>query len=113
MCAIKPNKPLAENSRGNVSGNAARSTSPPHTVMIRLYGKIIQENPETVVTDSVIFALLAERGMGPKLYGVFTEGRVEEYVPVSVHCQLVVNDMGQVKGRSYSQKCQDFLGCNY
>lgn len=75
MCAIKPEKrqPAPEGSKDDV----------PHTVMIRIYGKIIQENPETVVTDSVIFALLAERGMGPKLYGVFTEGRVEEYIPVS------------------------------
>ena len=52
-------------------------------VLVRLYGQIIQENPETVLTDSVIFALLAEKKMGPKLYGVFTGGRVEEYVPVS------------------------------
>jgi len=51
-------------------------------VLVRLYGQIIQENPETVLTDSVIFALLAEKEMGPKLYGVFTGGRVEEYVPV-------------------------------
>lgn len=36
----------------------------------------------TVLTDSVIYALLAEKGMGPKLYGVFTTGRIEEYVPV-------------------------------
>jgi len=51
-------------------------------VLIRIYGQIIQERPETVLTDSVIFALLAEKGTGPKLYGVFTTGRVEEYVPV-------------------------------
>lgn len=55
----------------------------PTKVLLRLYGQIIRENPETVLTDSVIFALLAEKNMGPKLYGVFTEGRVEEYVPVS------------------------------
>lgn len=53
-------------------------------VLIRFYGQIIQDNPETVLTDSVIFALLAEKGMGPQLYGVFTGGRVEEYVPSRV-----------------------------
>ncbi len=31
---------------------------------------------------ALIFALLAEKRMGPKLYGVFTGGRVEEYVKV-------------------------------
>ncbi|KAK2186326.1 hypothetical protein NP493_205g00032 [Ridgeia piscesae] len=49
-------------------------------VMLRIYGQIILENPEMVVTDSVIFALLAEKGLGPKLHGVFTGGRVEEYI---------------------------------
>lgn len=53
----------------------------PVKVLLRIYGQIIQESPETVLTDSVIFALLAEKCMGPKLYGVFTGGRVEEYVP--------------------------------
>lgn len=52
----------------------------PSKVLLRLYGRIIQENPETVITDSVIFSLLAEKQMGPRLYGVFTGGRVEEYI---------------------------------
>ncbi len=60
-----------------------KSDKEPRKVLLRMYGQIIQENPETVVTDSVIFALLAEKKMGPKLHGVFTGGRVEEYVPVS------------------------------
>ena len=51
-------------------------------MLLRIYGQIIREHPETVVKDSVIFALLAERQMGPKLYGVFTAGRVEEYIKV-------------------------------
>ena len=58
-------------------------------VMLRIYGQIIHENPEMVVTDSVIFALLAEKGLGPKLHGVFTGGRVEEYISVSISvCQI-------------------------
>ena len=58
-------------------------------VMLRIYGQIIHENPEMVVTDSVIFALLAEKGLGPKLHGVFTGGRVEEYISVSISgCQF-------------------------
>ena len=58
----------------------------PGKVLLRIYGQIIKENPETVVTDSVIYGLLAEKKKGPKLYGVFTEGRVEEYVEVSRFC---------------------------
>ena len=54
----------------------------PRRVLLRIYGQIIHGHPDMVLTDSVIFALLAEKGMGPKLYGVFTTGRLEEYVPV-------------------------------
>ena len=57
----------------------------PRKVLLRLYGQIIRENPDTVLTDSVIFALLSEKQLGPKLYGVFTHGRIEEYVPVRLH----------------------------
>lgn len=60
----------------------------PVKVLLRIYGQIICANPETVLNDSVIFALLAEKNMGPKLYGVFTEGRIEEYVPVSQELNL-------------------------
>ena len=55
-------------------------------IMLRVYGKIIRDHPEIVVTDSVIFALLAEKNMGPKLFGVFTGGRVEEYIKVCKMC---------------------------
>ena len=58
----------------------------PRKVVLRIYGQIIQENPETVIVDSVVFSLLAEKKMGPKLYGVFTGGRVEEYVKVRWTC---------------------------
>ena len=40
------------------------------------------EKPEKIVTDSVISILLAERGMGPKVYGTFIGGRVGEYIEV-------------------------------
>lgn len=29
-----------------------------------------------------MFAILAERTLGPKLYGIFPEGRLEQYLPV-------------------------------
>lgn len=32
--------------------------------------------------DSVIFTLLSERRLGPRLHGVFSGGRIEEFIPV-------------------------------
>lgn len=45
---------------------------------------------EAMVLESVMFAILAERALGPKLYGIFPQGRLEEFIPVSpVHDYLV------------------------
>ncbi|VDK63947.1 unnamed protein product [Onchocerca ochengi] len=51
----------------------------PDKVLLRIYF-----NPETeshLVAESVIFTLLSERHLGPKLYGIFSGGRLEEYIP--------------------------------
>ncbi|XP_053305662.1 choline kinase alpha [Spea bombifrons] len=70
----------------------------PRCVLLRLYGAILQmscnkgENQETqresffqgaeaMVMESVMFAILAERSLGPKLYGIFPQGRLEQYIP--------------------------------
>lgn len=37
-----------------------------------------------MILESVMFAILAERQLGPKLYGIFPQGRLEQYVPVSL-----------------------------
>ena len=66
-----------------LSNTVEMKTHEQRKVLLRMYGNIIKGNPETVVKDSVIYALLAERKLGPKLYGVFTGGRLEEYVHVS------------------------------
>ncbi|PIC37839.1 hypothetical protein B9Z55_010042 [Caenorhabditis nigoni] len=34
-----------------------------------------------VFMESVSFAIFSERGLGPKLYGFFEGGRMEEYLP--------------------------------
>ncbi|XP_042212031.1 choline/ethanolamine kinase-like, partial [Homarus americanus] len=36
---------------------------------------------ESVLAESVIFALLSERRLGPRLYGVFPGGRLEQFIP--------------------------------
>ncbi|MEQ2218012.1 hypothetical protein XENOCAPTIV_027902 [Xenoophorus captivus] len=40
------------------------------------------EGVDSLVLESVMFAILAERTLGPKLYGIFPEGRLEQYLPV-------------------------------
>ncbi|KAK7075795.1 hypothetical protein SK128_004651 [Halocaridina rubra] len=37
---------------------------------------------ESLLAESVIFALLSERRLGPRLYGVFPGGRLEQFIPL-------------------------------
>ncbi|XP_077266173.1 choline/ethanolamine kinase isoform X2 [Temnothorax americanus] len=54
----------------------------PRQVLLRLYGQLHGERAlEGLITESVIFTLLSERRLGPKLHGVFPGGRIEEYIP--------------------------------
>ncbi|XP_043290129.1 choline/ethanolamine kinase isoform X1 [Venturia canescens] len=54
----------------------------PRQVLLRIYGQVHGERAvEGLITESVIFTLLSERGLGPKLHGVFPGGRIEEYIP--------------------------------
>ncbi|XP_066991296.2 choline/ethanolamine kinase isoform X2 [Anabrus simplex] len=56
--------------------------SEPAQVLLRLYGQIHGEHAlEGLITESVIFTLLSERRLGPKLHGIFPGGRLEEYIP--------------------------------
>lgn len=61
-----------------------KGNADPRDVLMRLYGQTHGENAiENIITESVIFTLLSERGLGPKLHGIFPGGRLEEYIPVS------------------------------
>lgn len=54
-----------------------------HQVLLRIYGQMHGEQAmETVLTDTVVFTLLSERKLGPKLHGIFPGGRIEQYIPV-------------------------------
>ncbi|XP_047373419.1 choline kinase alpha isoform X3 [Sciurus carolinensis] len=81
----------------------------PRKVLLRLYGAILQmvfliklwngkrscnkegseqaqkenefQGAEAMVLESVMFAILAERSLGPKLYGIFPQGRLEQFIP--------------------------------
>ncbi|XP_043944536.1 choline/ethanolamine kinase-like [Protopterus annectens] len=52
----------------------------PRQVLLRVYGAILQ-GVDSLVLESVMFAILAERTLGPRLYGVFPQGRLEQYIP--------------------------------
>lgn len=60
----------------------------PREVLLRLYGAILQ-GVDSLVLESVMFAILAERSLGPQLYGVFPEGRLEQYLPVRAQFLLL------------------------
>lgn len=52
---------------------------------MRIYGRTHGEQAlETVLTDTVVFTLLSERQLGPKLHGIFPGGRIEQYIPVRI-----------------------------
>ncbi|XP_017775246.1 PREDICTED: choline/ethanolamine kinase isoform X2 [Nicrophorus vespilloides] len=54
----------------------------PKEVLIRVYGQTHggERALEALITESVIFTLLSERGLGPKLHGIFPGGRIEQYM---------------------------------
>ncbi|XP_032895247.1 choline kinase alpha-like [Amblyraja radiata] len=57
----------------------------PHfLVRIRLLYAAVEclvKGVDSLVLESVMFAVLAERALGPRLYGVFPRGRLEQYIP--------------------------------
>ncbi|CDW55529.1 choline:ethanolamine kinase [Trichuris trichiura] len=50
----------------------------PSKTLLRIYFNV--ESETKLVTECVIFTLLSERHLGPKLYGIFSGGRLEEYI---------------------------------
>jgi choline/ethanolamine kinase len=62
----------------------------PKEVLLRIYGQTHGEHAlETMLTESVVFTLLSERKLGPKLHGIFPGGRIEQYIPVGIHTRPV------------------------
>lgn len=54
--------------------------SEPTQVLLRIYGQISKSTLDFLVHNSVVFALLAERKLGPKPYGMYHDGRIEEFI---------------------------------
>lgn len=64
----------------NLPDHVASEAEEPRRVLLRVYGAILQ-GVDSLILESVMFAILAERSLGPKLYGIFPEGRLEGYLP--------------------------------
>ncbi|KAI8784068.1 choline/ethanolamine kinase-like isoform X1 [Biomphalaria glabrata] len=56
------------------------SRGEPEQVLLRIYGQISKSTLDFLVHNSVVFALLAERKLGPKPYGMYHDGRIEEFI---------------------------------
>ncbi|XP_028304338.1 choline/ethanolamine kinase [Gouania willdenowi] len=63
----------------------------PREVLLRIYGAILQ-GVDSLVSESVMFAILAERTLGPRLYGIFPEGRLEQYLSNTRMCTEQLSD---------------------
>eukprot|EP00094_Tigriopus_californicus_P005677 TCALIF_05472-PA protein Name:"Similar to Chka Choline kinase alpha (Mus musculus)" AED:0.12 eAED:0.12 QI:203/0.83/0.71/0.85/0.83/0.57/7/0/433 len=67
----------------------------PKEALLRLYGQKYNENDvqtSSKVLENVIFTLLSEKNLGPKLLGVFREGRLEEFIQARSMTQEEVRD---------------------
>jgi choline/ethanolamine kinase len=53
-------------------------------VYLRIYGEAHRKHRETLLIDSVVSTLLSERKLGPYVYGIFPDGRLEEFIEVRV-----------------------------
>ncbi|CAH2273679.1 choline ethanolamine kinase [Pelobates cultripes] len=63
---------------------------------------------DSLVQESVMFAILAERSLGPRLYGVFPQGRLEEYIPSR---RLVTSELSDPEiSREIAEKIARFHG---
>ncbi|XP_063545529.1 choline/ethanolamine kinase [Cydia strobilella] len=84
MSKAKLRESMSVEDTSYMGGVMSRSFSgeEPKKVLLRIYGQVHgQRAMDAIVTESVIFTLLSERRLGPKLWGVFSGGRIEEYIP--------------------------------
>ncbi|XP_075905318.1 choline/ethanolamine kinase-like [Nelusetta ayraudi] len=64
----------------SLPGHVKSVREEPRQVFLRVFGPTTQRE-DSVALESVTFTILAERSLGPKLYGIFPEGRLEQYMP--------------------------------
>ena len=55
----------------------------PPSILLRLFGELSVGPAQQyrLITETVVFTMLSERNLGPRLFGVFPGGRLEEFIP--------------------------------
>ncbi|CAF2722233.1 unnamed protein product [Rotaria sp. Silwood2] len=76
----------------------------PRKVLLRVYGESHREHRSTLLNDSVVCTLLSERKLGPHVYGIFPDGRLEEFVEAET---LLVSE---IRDENISRKISGLLG---
>lgn len=89
LCSLPDNVEVADNQ--------------PRIVLLRVYGDIASK---FVVENSVIFALMSEKRLGPKLYGMNVQARLEEYIPTD--CLRTSDLSNPTLSRQIAQKLAQF-----
>ncbi|EDO43238.1 predicted protein, partial [Nematostella vectensis] len=67
----------------NLPEHFAENKQEVRKVLFRIYGRLVGKlisNIHSLVAENVVFALLAEKKIAPKLYAIFPEGRLEEFL---------------------------------
>ncbi|EDO28968.1 predicted protein, partial [Nematostella vectensis] len=67
----------------NLPEHFAENKQEVRQVLFRIYGRLVGKlisNIHSLVAENVVFALLAEKKIAPKLYAIFPEGRLEEFL---------------------------------
>nr|CAH8846693.1 unnamed protein product [Trichobilharzia regenti] len=83
----------------------------PRKVLIRVYGEVLRSCTDSIVSDSVNFAILSEKRIGPKLHGVFPGGRIEEYIesrPLTTQELPLVIDVAARHMACFHKLCMPF-----
>ncbi|CAH8512142.1 unnamed protein product [Heterobilharzia americana] len=83
----------------------------PRKVLIRVYGEVLRKCTDSIISDSVSFALLSEKRIGPKLHGVFPGGRIEEYIdsrPLTTQELPLVIDVAARHMACFHKLCMPF-----
>ena len=86
LCSLPRMRPESD-----AKGVSAATGAAPERVILRFFGEILLSSVHSLVLNSVIFAILSERGIGPRLYGVFPGGRIEQYLEVRLSTLLITN----------------------
>jgi choline/ethanolamine kinase len=54
----------------------------PRKILLRLYGENHHKNPSSLIKDVTTSVIMSDNKLGPTLYGLFSLGRLEEFINV-------------------------------